>query len=94
MNGYPFYFLSHGGLLKMMEITFAAPSLVLPSSLSFNDMSTFLLLTIVNGSDDVPHTGFYLINYAIGTLLLALNSFTFYGRYSSPAASKHVVFPP
>ncbi|KAL1480606.1 hypothetical protein MTO96_050889 [Rhipicephalus appendiculatus] len=117
MNGSPFYLLSLCGLLKMMEITFAVPSLVLLSSLSFNDMSglfemqhgdvsltmtifafatsaAILLLTILNGSDDVPHTRFYRINYAIGTLLLALNTIMFYGRYTSPAVSKPVVCPP
>ncbi|KAH7972978.1 hypothetical protein HPB52_019906 [Rhipicephalus sanguineus] len=117
MNVYPFYLLTLGGLLKMMEITFAVPSLVLLSSLSFNDMSglfemqhgdvsltmtifafatsaAILLLTIVSGSDDVPHTRFYRINYAIGTLLLALNTFMFYGRHSSASASRPVVCPP
>ncbi|KAH6927138.1 hypothetical protein HPB50_027454 [Hyalomma asiaticum] len=109
MSGTPLYLLTPGGLLKMVEISFAVPSLVLLSSLSFNDMSgqfemqhgdlsltmtifafatssAILLMTIVNGSDDLPQMQLYRINYAVGTLLLSLNTFMFYVRYTTAAS--------
>ncbi|KAK8772469.1 hypothetical protein V5799_024287 [Amblyomma americanum] len=102
--GSPVYLLTFGGLLKMVEIGCAIPSLVLLTSLSFNEttgefemehgdvsltMTIFafatsagvMAVTILNGSTDVPQMQMYRMNYAIGTLALAINTVLYYVRF-------------
>ncbi|KAL1442697.1 hypothetical protein MTO96_030670 [Rhipicephalus appendiculatus] len=108
--GSPVYLLTFGGLLKMVQIGCAIPSLVLITSLSFNhdtgefemehtDVSltmtifafatsaTIIAVTILNGSVDVPSMQMYRMNYAIGTLALAVNTVLFYVRFANASST-------
>ncbi|KAL3238974.1 hypothetical protein MRX96_021748 [Rhipicephalus microplus] len=72
--GSPVYLLTFGGLLKMVQIGCAIPALVLVTSLSFNHET---------GEFEMEHTDMYRMNYAIGTLALAVNTGLFYVRFAS-----------
>ncbi|KAH7985048.1 hypothetical protein HPB49_026630 [Dermacentor silvarum] len=108
--GSPVYLLTFGGLLKMVQIGCAIPSLMIVTSLAFNhntgefemehtDVSltmtifafamsaAIITVTILNGSVDVPHMQMYRMNYAIGTLALAVNTVLFYVRFTNASSA-------
>ncbi|KAH6925067.1 hypothetical protein HPB50_000289 [Hyalomma asiaticum] len=54
---------------------------------AFATSAAIITVTILNGSVDVPHMQMYRMNYAIGTLALAVNTVLFYVRFTNASTS-------